>query len=74
MVLEVAFLAEWRWELFHELPAVQAALDAAPDPVRGLLVHRGRGGAGTRLPCRPRLLAGAGAVELPEPDRGPLSR
>ena len=33
VVLEVAFLDEWRWELFYELPAVQAALDAAPDPV-----------------------------------------
>jgi hypothetical protein len=68
VVLEVAFLDEWRWEFFHELPAVRAALDAVPDPVKGLLVHRGRGGAaGTRLPRRPRPLAGAGAVELPEP-------
>src|SRR4029450_1026544 len=33
---------EWRWERFYGLPAVQAALDAAPDPVKGLLVHRGR--------------------------------
>jgi hypothetical protein len=73
VVLEVAFLEEWRWELFYELPAVQAALDAAPDPVKGLLVHRGRGGtAGTRLPRRPRPLAGAGAVELPEPDPDPI--
>jgi hypothetical protein len=73
VVLEVAFLAEWRWASFHELPAVQAALDAVPDPVKGLLVHRGRGGAaGTRLPRRPRPLAGAGAVELPEPDPDPI--
>jgi hypothetical protein len=44
-----------------------------PDPVKGLLVHRGRGGAaGTRLPRRPRPLAGAGAVELPEPDPDPI--
>jgi hypothetical protein len=42
VVLEVAFLDEWRWERFYGLPAVQAALDAAPDPVKGLLVHRGR--------------------------------
>jgi hypothetical protein len=56
VILEVAFLDEWRWEFFYELPAVQAALDAAPDPVKGLLVHRGRGGAaGTRLPRRPAL-------------------
>src|SRR4029450_4003715 len=33
---------EWRWERFYGLPAVQAALDAAPDPIKGLLVHRGR--------------------------------
>jgi hypothetical protein len=69
VVLEVAFLDESRWERFYELPAVQAALDAVPDPVKGLLVHRGRGGsAGSRLPRRPRPLAGAGAAELPEPE------
>ena len=73
VVLEVAFLDEWRWERFYGLPAVQAALDAAPDPVKGLLVHRGRGGSsGSRLPRRPRPLAGAGAVELPEPDPDPI--
>jgi hypothetical protein len=65
---------EWRWERFHELPAVQAALDAVPDSVRGLAVHRGRGGtAGARLPRRPRPLGGAGAVELPEPDPEPVT-
>jgi hypothetical protein len=73
VVLEVAFLDEWRWEFFHALPTVQAALDAVPDPVSGLAVHRGRGGAaGTRLPRRPRPFAGAGAVELPEPDPDPI--
>jgi hypothetical protein len=73
VVLEVAFAAEWRWERFYGLPAVQAALDATPDPVKGLLVHRGRGGSsGARLPRRPRPLAGAGAVELPEPDPDPI--
>jgi hypothetical protein len=73
VVLEVAFLDEWRWERFYGRPAVQAALDAAPDPVKGLLVHRGRGGSsGSRLPRRPRPLAGAGAVELPEPDPDPI--
>jgi hypothetical protein len=72
VVLEVAFGDEWRWDFFYALPAVQAALDAAPDPVKGLLVHRGRGGSsGARLPRRPRPLAGAGAVELPEPDPDP---
>jgi hypothetical protein len=73
VVLEVAFPNEWRWGRFYALPAVQAALDATPDPVKGLVVHRGRGGAaGTRLPRRPRPLAGAGAVELPEPDPDPI--
>jgi hypothetical protein len=73
VVLEVAFAEEGRWERFYGLPAVQAALDATPDPVKGLVVHRGRGGsAGTRLPRRPRPLAGAGAVELPEPDPDPM--
>jgi hypothetical protein len=73
VVLEVAFPDEWRWELFYALPAVQAALDAVPDPLSGLAVHRGRSGtSGTRLPRRPRPLAGAGAVELPEPDPDPI--
>ena len=73
VVLELAFPDEWRWERFYELPAVRAALDAVPDPVSGLEVHRGRGGsAGARLPRHPRPLAGAGAVELPEPEPDPL--
>jgi hypothetical protein len=54
VVLEVAFTDERRWESFYALPAVQAALDATPDPLKGLVVHRGRGGTtGTRLPRRP---------------------
>ena len=73
VVLEVAFADEWRWGRFYGLPAVQAALDATPDPVGGLAVHRGRGGSsGARQPRRPRPLAGAGAVELPEPDPEPV--
>ena len=48
--------------------SVQAALDAVPDPVNGLLVYRGRGGgAGSASPRRPRPSAGAGAISLPEP-------
>jgi hypothetical protein len=47
---------------------VQAALDAVPDPVNGLLVYRGRGGgAGSVSPRKPRPSAGAGAMALPEP-------
>jgi hypothetical protein len=68
VVFEVCFADEARWEAFRGLPAVQAALDAVPDPVNGVLVYRGRGGsAGSRNPKRPRPSAGAGAIELPEP-------
>jgi hypothetical protein len=41
VVLEVAFAEEWRWERFYGLPAVQAALDATPDPVKGLSTGAG---------------------------------
>jgi hypothetical protein len=68
VVFEVCFPDEARWETFRALPGVQAALDAVPDPVDGVLVYRGRGGgAGARRPRRPRPSAGAGALELPEP-------
>ncbi|HEX6934657.1 MAG TPA: hypothetical protein VF162_21120 [Streptosporangiaceae bacterium] len=68
VVFEVCFTDEARWEAFRTLPGVQAALDAVPDPVNGLLVYRGRGGgAGARRPRRPKPSAGAGALELPEP-------
>src|SRR4029450_12050983 len=69
VVLEVAFGDEQQWAAFRALPGVQAALDAVPDPVPGLLVHRGRGGAAGRpAPRRPRPFAGADAGALPEPD------
>lgn len=69
VVLEVAFTNERQWETFRALPSVRAALDAVPDPVNGLLVHRGRGGAAGRpVPRRPRPFAGADAIALPEPD------
>lgn len=68
VVLEVELPDEFAWDILLTAPAVRAALDAMPDPVGGLLVHRGRGGsAGVRWPRRPRPLAGAGAVALPEP-------
>lgn len=68
VVFEVYFADEARWEAFRRLPGIQAALDAVPDPVNGLLIYRGRGGgAGSRSPRRPRPSAGAGALELPEP-------
>jgi hypothetical protein len=73
VVLEVCFADEQAWEAFRALPAVQAALDAVPDPVNGLLVYRGRGGsAGSRSPRRPRPQAGAGAAPMPvEPEPSP---
>lgn len=68
VILELELPDELAWDRFRELAAVRAALDAVPEPVSGLLVHRGRGGsAGVRQPRRPRPMAGAGAVSLPEP-------
>lgn len=68
VVLEVEFADEFAWDRFRDRAAVQAALDAVPDPVTGLLLHRGRGGSsGARSPRRPLPFAGAGAVSLPEP-------
>ena len=73
VVLEIEFAEDIQWESFRALPAVQAALDAVPDPVNGLLVYRGRGGgAGSISPRKPRPVAGAGAVALPEPGDGPV--
>jgi len=69
VVFEVCFPDDAQWEVFRQLPATAAALDAVPDRVNGLLVYRGRGGgAGARTPRRPRPTVGAGAIELPEPE------
>jgi hypothetical protein len=73
VVLELAFEEEERRDAYRGLPAVQAALDAVPDPVNGLLVYPGRGGgAGAAVPRRPRPAPAAGAAELPEPREEPL--
>ena len=65
---EVAFADAEAWERYRDSLAVQAALDAVPDPVSGLIVYRGRGGsAGMPSPKRPRPLLGAGAAALPLP-------
>jgi hypothetical protein len=67
VVLELCFDDEEQWDRFRALPAVRAALDAVPDPVNGLLVYRGRGGAaGASSPRRPRPVPSAGAVALDE--------
>jgi hypothetical protein len=69
VVFEVAFADDAEWEIFRGLPQVNAALDAVPDRVNGLLIYRGRGGsAGSPARRSPRPSAGAGALELPEPE------
>ena len=68
LIFEVEFTDEDAWLRFRGLPAVQAALDAVPDPVNGLLIYPGRGGsAGRVVPRRPRPRAGGGAAALPIP-------
>ena len=69
VVLELAFTDEESWERYRARINVQAALDAVPDPVSGLIVYRGRGGsAGQRAPRKPRPLIGSGAAALPLPE------
>ena len=59
-----------QWEAFRALPAVRAALDGVPDPVNGLLIYRGRGGAaGGTKPRKPKPAPGAAALEMEEPRR-----
>jgi hypothetical protein len=69
VVLEFTFADERRRDAFRQAPVLLAALDAAPDPVNGVLVypHRG-GGSGSCQPRRPRPKLGSGAAELPVPD------
>ena len=55
VILEVEFVDAKGWDAWRALPHVQAALDAVPDPISGLIVYRGRGGsAGTSRRRRPR--------------------
>jgi len=68
VVLEVQFGDDAAWEAFRALPAVRAALDAAPDPVNGLIVYKGRGGtSGSRWPRRRGPKPSADALARPEP-------
>src|SRR5580700_5102674 len=72
VIFEVLFPSESEWEGFRALPAVRAALDGVPDPVNGLLIYRGRGGAAdARNPRRPKPAPAASAVSLPEPHDEP---
>jgi hypothetical protein len=69
VLFEIAFASDERWHTYRDLPVVRAALDAAPDPVHGLMIYPGRGGsAGRNLPRKPRPIAGAGAAPLPQED------
>ena len=71
VVLELELPDEVAWENFKTETIVQAALDAVPDPVNGVMLYRGRGGSsGVRDPKRPRPLSGAGSAELPLPHPG----
>ena len=68
VLFEVLFADDAQWEAFRALPAVRAALDGVPDPVDGLIIYRGRGGAaGGRKPRKPKPAPGAAALELEEP-------
>jgi hypothetical protein len=65
VVFEIAFSDEDTYDAWRDVAAVRSAFDAVPDPVRGLVFHRGWGGTtGFAQPRRPRPLAGAGAAEL----------
>jgi hypothetical protein len=73
VLLEVGFPDETDWLRFRATAAVQAALDAVPDPLNGLLVYSGRGGSsGAPVPRQPRRPLGAGAAALPLPDPEPV--
>src|SRR5437870_4147982 len=52
VVLELEFDDETAFERFRNAPVVQAALDAVPDPVSGLIVYKGRGGSAGRVQPR----------------------
>jgi hypothetical protein len=68
VVLELCFDDETAWDRFTALPAFDAALDAVPDPVSGLIVYRGRGGSSGRVePRRPKPMSGCGSAALPLP-------
>jgi hypothetical protein len=69
VVLEVAFRKERACDAWRNQPAVRSAFDAVPDPVNGLVFHRGWGGtSGSGEPRQPRPFAGAGAAEIPLPE------
>jgi hypothetical protein len=75
VLFEVLFPSDAEFEAFRTLPAVSAALDAVPDPVNGLIIYRGRGGAaGGTKPRKPKPAPSAAALELEEPRRRKVAR
>jgi hypothetical protein len=65
IVCEIAFAREREYDRWRAVPGVVSAFDAVPDPVKGLIFHRGWGGtSGSGQPRKPRPLAGAGAAEI----------
>jgi len=66
---ELSFDDEADWLRFRATPAVQAALDAAPDPVNGMWVYSGRGAAG--VPRRLRPVRSSDGAPVPEPEAEP---
>lgn len=71
VVVEFEFADDEHAAVFRHLPAVVAVLDAVPDREAGLLVYRGRGGgAGARVPRRPKpiITSDAAALPVPEPE------
>jgi hypothetical protein len=66
VVFEAVFDDQAQWEAFRARASVQAALAAAPDPLNGLLVHRGGGGSsGAPSSQQPPPLGAAGVVPGP---------
>ena len=67
-VLEIRFASERDAKRWRDLPAVRSAFDAVPDPVNGLVFHRGWGGtSGSGEPRKRGPRAGAGGAEVPIP-------
>ena len=69
VVFEVKFGEDSRWETFRAIPATQAALDAVPDPVNGLLVYRGARGRGRRVVTAQAAAGRGGRSDGPAPAR-----
>jgi len=68
LIFLVAFPSQAEYDEWRKMPVVIAALDAVPDPVNGVVFHRGWGGtSGSGEPRRGKPLAGAGGAEIPEP-------